>query len=161
MTLNQIFDNVQFGEEYTKNKTIKEEIEKCYDKELDIYYASARARKLSGKIVMTEAEEMKTNRIISKLCTIEDKLEIGKLMSEAYRKMQSVAILEDCKELQNEITKTRKVDANKIDIFGKIIGTAKFFVENYLDADSILKESTNLLLNKTIKNEVSKLNEII
>ena len=161
MTLNQIFDNVQFGEEYTKNKIIKEEIEKCYDKELDIYYASARARNLSGKIVMTEAEEMKTNRIISKLCTIEDKLEIGKLMSEAYRKMQSVAILEDCKELQNEITKTRKVDANKIDVFGKIIGTAKFFVENYLDADSILKESTNLLLNKTIKNEVSKLNEII
>lgn len=161
MTLNQIFNNIQYGEDFTKKQIFKEEIEKCYDSSLDIFYASKRCKELSGKTVMTESEEMKTNRIISKLIAIEDRLETGKLMSEAYRKMQTAAIIEDCKELQREITKTRKVDSNKLETFGKILATAKYFVESNLDDRAVLEASSNPLLNKIISEEVSGIYEII
>lgn len=64
MTVNQIFDTIQYGEEYTKTKALKEEISRCYDEDLSLFYASKRAKELSGKVVMTEAEEQKVNRLI-------------------------------------------------------------------------------------------------
>ena len=67
MTVNQIFDTIQYGEQYTKNKALKESISKFYDEDLDLFYASKRIKELSGKVVMTEGEEQKVNRLISKL----------------------------------------------------------------------------------------------
>lgn len=161
MTLNQIFDNIQYGEKYMKEKALKEAIEKCYDKELDIFYASKRIKELSGNVLMTEAEELKVNRIISKVEVLENKLEVGKTMSEAYRKMQTTALMEDCKALNEEITKSRRVDSKKLEAFGKINGAVKAFVENYVDDKCVLRESTNPLLNKTIRDEIEVIKEVL
>ena len=106
-------------------------------------------------------EELKVNRIISKIEILENKLEIGKTMSEAYRKMQTTALMEDCKSLQNEVTKTRKVDSRKLETFGKILATAKSFVENYIDDKCALVESSNPLLNKIIKEEKEAIKNIL
>ena len=143
------------------NYWFKESIEKCYDKDLDIFYASNRCKELSGNIVMEEAEELKVNRIISKLGILESRLETGKLMSDGYRKMQAAALMEDCKALQNEITKTRKVDSRKLDVFGKILATTKYFVENAIDSATVLENSENPLLNKIISEEKDNIKEVI
>lgn len=153
MTLNQIFDKIQYGEEYTKQKALKENVNKNYDPELALFYASKRIKELSGNTVLSEAEELKVNRVVSKISVIEDRLESGKLMSEAYRKMQATAILEDCKSIMDETTKTRKTDSKKLEAMGKVVGTVKYFVESNLDSKAVLNESSNPLLNKIIKEE--------
>ena len=161
MTVNQIFDTIQYGEQYTKNKALKESISKYYDEDLDLFYASKRAKELSRKIVMSESEEQKMNRLISKLVVIEDRLEDGKVMSDAYRKMQTSAIMDDCKALMEEATKTRKVDSKKLEVFGKVVATAKYFVENNLDDKAALKESANPLFNKIISEEKKAIEEVL
>ena len=161
MTVNQIFDTIQYGEQYTKNKALKESISKYYDEHLDLFYASKRSKELSGKIVMSESEEQKMNRLISKLVVIEDRLEDGKVMSDAYRKMQTSAIMDDCKALMEEATKTRKVDSKKLEVFGKVVATAKYFVENNLDDKAALKESANPLFNKIISEEKKAIEEVL
>lgn len=161
MTVNQIFDTIQYGEQYTKNKALKESISKYYDEDLDLFYASKRVKELSGKIVMSESEEQKMNRLVSKLVVIEDRLEDGKVMSDAYRKMQTSAIMDDCKALMEEATKTRKVDSKKLEVFGKVVATAKYFVENNLDDKAALKESANPLFNKIISEEKKAIEEVL
>lgn len=161
MTVNQIFDTIQYGEQYTKNKALKESISKFYDEDLDLFYASKRIKELSGKIVMTEGEEQKINRLISKLAVIENRLEDGKTMSEAYRKMQTSALMDDCKALMEEATKSRKVDSRKLEIFGKTIATAKYFVDNSLDDKAYLGESKNPLFNKIISEEAKAIEEVL
>ena len=47
MTLKNILDNIQYGEEYSKFKSIKESIENNYDKELNIFYASGRIKDIA------------------------------------------------------------------------------------------------------------------
>lgn len=161
MTLNQIFDTIQYGEEKAKEKALTEEIKNFYDNELGLFYASKRVKKISDSLVLSESEEQKVNRIISKLGVIEDRLENGKIMSSAYKKMQSAAIMEDCQLLAEETTKIRKYDNNKAKAFGRIIATAKYFVENNVDDKAILKESTNLILNKSFKDEEKMFDNII
>lgn len=161
MTVNQIFDTIQYGEQYTKTKALRESITKCYDEDLGLFYASKRLKELSGKRVMTEGEEQKVNRIISKLSVIESRLEEGKTISEAYKKMQSTAIIDDCKALMEEATKSRKNDSSKLEMFGKMIATAKYFVENNLDDKAVLKESTNPLFNKNLSEEEKAIEEIL
>lgn len=153
MTLNQIFDKIQYGEEYAKQKALKEAVMRDYDDELALFYGSKRVRELSGNVVLSETEESKINRVASKMAVVEDRLEAGKLMSEAYKKMQGTAILEDCKSIMEDVTKTRKIDSKKAEVLGKIVGTAKYFVNSCLDNNAVLSESTNPLLNKTIKEE--------
>ena len=161
MNLNQIFDTVQYGEKYMREKALKEDIQKCYDEELDIFYASKRAKQLSGSVALTESEEQKVNRIISKLVVLEDRLETGKLMSDAYRKMQTASIMDDCAALMEEATQTRKVDSRKLNSFASIIASTKYFVEMNLDKNAALKESSNPLFNKMMKEERESLEEIL
>ena len=116
---------------------------------------------MAKEVVVSENEEKKINRIASKLTVLEDRLETGKLMSDAYRKMQTAAVIDDCKALMEEITASRKVDTRKLEVFAKIIGDAKYFVENNLDDKVVLKDSSNLLLNKLIKEEQSNLANIL
>ena len=82
-------------------------------------------------------------------------------MSDAYRKMQTSAIMDDCKALMEEATKTRKVDSKKLEVFGKVVATAKYFVENSLDDKAALKESANPLFNKIISEEKKAIEEVL
>ena len=153
MTLNQIFDNIMYGEKYMKEKAIKEEIERCVDREINLFYASKRAKQLSGKVVMTESEEQKVNRIISKISLLEDRIENGKTMSVAYRKMQTTSIMDDCKLLMEEATKAKKSDLRKIEVLSGIVAATKYFVESQIDESAVLKESSNPLFNKFMSEE--------
>lgn len=161
MTLNEIFTEVQYGKEYAKQKALKENISKYYDEDLSLFYASKRIKDMAKEVVVSENEEKKINRIASKLTVLEDRLETGKLMSDAYRKMQTAAVIDDCKALMEETTASRKVDTRKLEVFAKIIGDAKYFVESNLDDKVVLKDSSNLLLNKLIKEEQSNLANIL
>lgn len=161
MTVNQIFDTIQYGEKYTKEKALKESISKYYDEELGLFYASKRIKNIAKDVVLSESEEQKVNRLTSKFTVLEDRLETGKIMSEAYRKMQTAALMEDCKTLIEGVTATRKVDSRKLEIIGKIVATSKYFVESNLDDKAILKESSNVLLNKIIKEEKESLEKIL
>ena len=161
MTLQNIFDNVQYGEEYSKRKAIKESIEKNYDKDVDIFYASKKIRELSGKTVLSESEEQKVNRLISKLTVMEDRIEANKPMTLSYKKMQSAAIASDCELLFTEATKTKRIDNNKADIFGKMAADAEFFIKTYIDDSICMKESANYIINKSAKEEMSVLEETI
>ena len=161
MTLNNIFDNVQYGEKYFKDKALREEAEKFYDKDVDLYYASKRVKNLSGRIVMTESEEQKVNRIISKLSVLEGRIESGNVMSEAYRKMQTASIADDCKTLTEEVTKARKVDSKKLEVFGKIIAATKYFAKENLDEGIVIKESANPLFNKILNEEINLIEEVV
>ena len=161
MTLNEIFTEVQYGKEYAKQKALKENISKYYDEDLSLFYASKRIKDMANEAVMSESEEKKVNRITSKLMVLEDRLETGKLMSDAYRKMQTAAVIDDCKALMEEATASRKVDTRKLEIFAKIIGDAKYFVENNLDDKVVLKESSNVLFNKLIKEEHDNLVNVL
>lgn len=161
MTLNNILDNIQYGKEYTKEKILREGIEKCYDEELDIFYASTRIKDLSGNIVMDESEEANVNTICSKVQALETRLEKSNPMSEAYRKMQGFAIVESCEHFIDNITKSRKIDTRKAECFGKMIAATEYFVESYIDCKAIFKESSNPLLNKIIKDELKGIESIL
>ena len=160
MTLNQIFDNIMYGEKYMKEKAIKEEIERCVDREINLFYASKRAKQLSGKVVMTESEEQKVNRIISKISLLEDRIENGKTMSVAYRKMQTTSIMDDCKLLMEEATKAKKSDLRKIEVLSGIVAATKYFVESQIDESAVLKESSNPLFNKFMSEERKNIENI-
>jgi len=161
MTLNQIFDTIQYGEEYTKTKALKEDITSKYDKDLDIFYASKRIKELSNKTVLSELEEQKIDRLISKLIVIEDRLEDGKPMSEAYRKMQASIILENCDNLAEEVTKSKKADLRKVETFAKMVAATKYFVENSLDTKAVLKENTNPVYTKHFSEEKKAIENIL
>ena len=160
-TLNTIMDNIRFGEDYTKFKCVKEGLEKRYDSEIGLFYASGRVRDIANNMTLTESEESKINRIITKLKSVENKFENGKLMSEAYRKMEATAIFEDCKALEREVGTARKVDSKKLEGFGKIVAATKFFVESFVDTDAVLSRSENPLLNKFINEETEYITQII
>ena len=161
MTLQNLLDNVQYGEDYTKNKAIKESIEKTYDRDIDVFYASKKIKELSGRVIMTEGEEQKVNRLISKIAIIEDRMEANKPMTVPYKKMQAASIAADCEGLISEATKSRKVESNKLDIFGKMIADAKYFAKMYIDDSICIKESSNPLMNKIMNEESALLEEVI
>lgn len=161
MTLQNIFDNIQYGEDFSKKKAIKESIKKNYDEDLDIFYASKKIRELSGKIVMNESEEQKVNRLISKLGILEDRIESGKMMSESYKKMQAASIADDCEALISEATKGRKIENAKLDAFGKMVADASYFAKSYVDDKVCIKESSNSLFNKAIEEESALIEETL
>lgn len=161
MTLNTLLNQIQYGEEYTKVKIVEESVNRHYDEGTGIFYATGRIKELANKIVLTESEESKVGRMVAKLSTIESKLENGKLMSDAYRKYQATAILEDCKNLFESVEMLRKVDSEKIKGISKIIATAKYFVEENIDANAVLVESKNPLINKYIKEEKGYIEQVL
>ena len=161
MTLNNIFNEIQYGKEYTKFQIVKESVEKNYDEETGIFYATGRIKDLATRLVLTESEESKVGRIIAKLSTIEKKLEDGKLMSEAYRKMQAAAIMEDCRDLVYSVENLKKVDSEKVKGISKIVGTTKYFVECNVDEEAVLYESKNPLINKLVKDEIDYIEQVL
>lgn len=161
MTLNTLLNEIQYGKEYTNLQVVKESVEKNYDAETGIFYATGRIKDLANKIVLTESEETKIGRLVAKLSTIETKLENGKLMSEAYRKYQATAIVEDCASLFSSVEDLRKVDSEKIKNISKIVATTKYFVEENIDADAVFTESKNPLINKYVKDELSYMEQVL
>jgi hypothetical protein len=161
MTLNNILNEIQYGPEYTKFQMVKESVLNSFDDETGIFYASKRIKELSNKIVLEEKEEKIIGRILAKLNVFESKLEEGKVITEAYKKMQATAISEDCTSLVRNIENVKKIDSEKVKNISKIVSTAKYFVESFVDDRVVFLESDNLIINRCIKEDMNCIKQII
>lgn len=161
MTLNNILNEIQYGPEYTKFQIVKESVLNSFDDETGIFYASKRIKELSNKIVLEEKEEKIIGRILAKLNVFESKLEEGKVITEAYKKMQATAISEDCTVLVRNIENVKKIDSEKVKNISKIVSTAKYFVESFVDDRVVFLESDNLIINRCIKEDMNCIKQII
>ena len=161
MTLNNILNEIQYGPEYTKFQIVKESVLNSFDDETGIFYASKRIKELSNKIVLEEKEEKIIGRILAKLNVFENKLEEGKVITEAYKKMQATAISEDCTALVRNIENVKKIDSEKVKNISKIVSTAKYFVESFVDDRVVFLESDNLIINRCIKEDMNCIKQII
>lgn len=161
MTLNSILNEIQYGSEYTKFQAVKESISNSFDDESGIFYASKRIKELSKKIVLEEKEENILGRLLSKISLFENKLEDGKIITDAYKKIQATAISEDCTSLIRGVENLKKVDSEKIKNISKIVSTARYFVENFIDDKTVFAESDNLIMNRIIKEDLKYFEEIL
>lgn len=161
MTLNNILNEIQYGPEYTKFQIVKESVLNSFDDETGIFYASKRIKELSNKIVLEEKEEKIIGRILAKLNVFENKLEEGKIITEAYKKMQATAISDDCTALIRNIENVKKIDSEKVKNISKIVSTAKYFVESFVDDRVVFLESDNLIINRCIKEDINCIKQII
>lgn len=161
-TLQDIFNKVQYGEEYCKFQQVKESIEKNYDKDTDIFHASGRIKDLCRGMTLDEEYERIVDHICNKIETVENRLYNEDIMSPQYKKIQACSILEDCGKIVAKANKrgTYETLPSKQE-FGKIVSTAKYFVETYLDSSAILKESTNTEFNKFIREEDYNIEQVL
>ena len=162
MTIQEIFNTVQYGEEYCNFQTIKESIERNYDKDTDIFHASGRINELTKGMALTEEFEKIIDHITNKCDVVETRLYNEDKMSPNYKKLQACAILEDCNKIISKSNKrgTYATLPGKEE-FAKIVATAKYFVESYLDEEAVLKESTNVEFSRMIKDETYNIEQVL
>ena len=161
MTINEIFKEVEYGKEYCAFETIKESLEKAYDKENDIFYASKRIKDIVKKVALNEDCEKIVNKIINKCEVIEDRIYNEDKMSPQYKKLNSISIYEECEKLNTKASKRAEYATMKGEELGKVIATAKYFVENFLDSETVLKESTNVQFNRFVKDELYNISQVL
>lgn len=161
-TLQDIFNEVQYGKEYCSFQKIKESLERNYDKDTDIFHASGRIRDLCKGVVLNEEYSRIVDHICSKMESVETRLYNEDKMSPQYKKLQAVSILEDCGKIISKANKRGDYETipNK-ENFAKIIGTARYFVESYLDDQAVLKESKNESFNRMIKDEICNIEQVL
>lgn len=161
-TLQDIFNTVRYGEEYCKFQQVKKAIEENYDEDTKIFSASGRIKNLCSCMTLNEEYERIVNHICNKCESVENRLCNEDVMSPQYKKIQAVSILEDCNKITAKANKrgTYETLPSKKE-FAKIVATAKYFVENYLDDKAILKESTNAEFNRFIKEESNYISQVL
>lgn len=161
-TLQSILNEIQYGKSFCEFQTLKEEIEKNYDQDTDIFSASGRINKLVSGLVMEDDFSKIVEHISNKCSIVEEKLYRQDVMSPQYKKIQAVSITEDCNKI---ISKTlRRGDYEKIpskEAFAKIISTAKFFVENYLDDKVVFKECENFEFRTLVNNDLDVIKQVL
>lgn len=161
-TLQDIFNTVQYGEEYCKFQQVKESLERNYDKDTDIFHASGRIQDLCKGVALDEEYEKIVDHLCNKIELVENRLYNEDIMSPQYKKIQAASILEDCNKI---IAKTNKRGTYETlpskKEFAKIVSTAKYFVENYLDNNAILKESSNAEFNKFMREEDYNIEQVL
>lgn len=162
-TLQDIFNKVQYGEDYCKFQQIKESIQNNYDKDTDIFHAAGRIKDLAKGIALNEEYERIVDHLCNKIETVENRLYNEDTMSPQYKKIQAASILEDCNKI---IAKTNKRGTyeeipSKLE-FAKIVSTAKYFVESYLEEnEAVLKESINAEFNKFVREETYNIEQVL
>ena len=113
-------------------------------------------------MTLNEEYERIVNHICNKCESVENRLYNEDVMSPQYQKIQAVSILEDCNKITAKANKrgTYETLPSKKE-FAKIVATAKYFVENYLDDKAILKESNNTEFNRFIKEESNYISQVL
>lgn len=162
MTLQDIFNTVQYGEEYCKFQQIKESIERNYDTETDIFHAAGRIKELCKGMALEEEYEKLIDHICNKIEVVETRLYNEDVMSPQYKKIQATTIVEDLNKIITKSNKrgTYETLPSKLE-FAKIVSTAKYFVENYLDDKVVLKESTNSEFNRFMLDESYNIEQVL
>jgi hypothetical protein len=161
-TLKDIMNTVQYGEDYMSFEKVKKSILENYDKENDIFFASGRIKDIKKTMVVSEEAEKIIDRISTKCDLVEQRIYQGKEISEAYKKIQASAIMEDCNSIIKMVNSRPEYDkiSSKQEL-GQILATAQYFVENTLDDLATINESTNSLFNKYVKDESDKISEVL
>lgn len=162
MTIQNILNEVQYGEEYCKFKMIKESIERNYDKDTDIFHATGRINDLCKGVTLDEEYGRIIEHISNKCESVENRLFAEEVMSPQYKKIQATSIMEDCNKIIAKTNKrgTYETIPSKLE-FAKIIATAKYFTESYLDSEAVLKESTNAEFNRMVKDELYNISQVL
>ena len=162
MTINEIFKEIEYGKEYCLFEATKDSIERAYDKDTDIFYASKRIKDIAKKVALNEEDEKIIDRISNKCEIVEDRLFAETVMSPAYKKLTAATLYEECEKIQNKTKKRGDYAALKgAEALGKIIATTKYFVESYLDDKAILKECDNVQFNRFIKDELYNIEQVL
>jgi hypothetical protein len=162
MTINEIFKEIEYGKEYCLFEATKDSIERAYDKDTDIFYASKRIKDIAKKVALNEEDEKIIDRISNKCEIVEDRLFAETVMSPAYKKLTAATLYEECEKIQNKTKKRGDYAALKgAEALGKIIATTKYFVESYLDDKAILKECYNVQFNRFIKDELYNIEQVL
>lgn len=161
-TLQDIFNEVQYGKEYCKFQQVKESIEKNYDKDTDIFHATGRINDLCKCMTLDEEYEKLVDHICNKIEVVENRLYNEDAMSPQYKKIQATTIMEDLNKIVAKSNKrgTYETLPSKEE-FAKIVSTAKYFVETYLDDKAVLKESTNAEFNKFMREENYNIEQVL
>lgn len=161
-TLQDIFNEVQYGKEYCQFKQIEESLKKNYDKDTDVFHASGRVKDLCKGIALEEEFEKIVDHICNKMELVENRIYNEDTMSPQYKKIQATSIMEDLNKIIVKANKRGSYETlpSKLE-FGKIVATAKYFVENYLDPNAVLKESTNAEFNKFIREETYNIEQVL
>lgn len=162
MTINEIFKEIEYGKEYCLFESTKESLERAYDSETDIFHASERIKDIVKKVALNESEEKIIDKICNKCEVVEDRLFTETKMSPAYKKLTATAIYEECDKITAKTNKRGDYAALKgSEELGKVIATAKYFVENYLDDKAVLRESTNAQFNRFVKDELYNIEQVL
>lgn len=162
MTLNEIFMEEAYGKDYAKFHTIKESLEKNYDKENDIFHASGRIKDITERFVMEEDLSKLVNHITSKCETVENRLFNEESMSKNYKTVMALSITEDCNkiiDLSNKRGTYEKLPSKEG--MAKIVATAKYFSDSYLMEDSCFKKSKSLQFNSMIAEEIKNIEQVL
>jgi hypothetical protein len=161
-TLQDIFNTVQYGEDYCKFEKVKKSILENYDEDTKIFHATGRIRDICKTMALNEEYERIVDHICNKCESVENRLYNEDVMSPQYKKIQATSILEDCNKI---IAKSNKrgdyVTLPGKQEFAKIVATAKYFVENYLSDEAVLKESTNSEFKKFINEETYNIEQVL
>ena len=148
---------------YATHPTTRPIIQRLWnDEDTKIFSASGRIKNLCSCMTLNEEYERIVNHICNKCESVENRLYNEDVMSPQYKKIQAVSILEDCNKITAKANKrgTYETLPSKKE-FAKIVATAKYFVENYLDDKAILKESTNAEFNRFIKEESNYISQVL
>lgn len=162
MTLQDLLNEEQYGKEYCKFQKVKDSIEKNYDKDTDIFHASGRIQEITKGLVMTEDYEKIVDHICNKCELVENRLYNEDKMSPQYKSLQAASILEDCNKIISKADKrgTYETIPSK-EQFAKVVSTAKYFVESYLDGSLKAKKSNNAEFNRLIAEEDSNIEQVL
>lgn len=162
-TLKDIMNDLQYGEGFSKFEKAKKNVLENYDSEGDIFYCNQYIKDIDKYSTITEDAEKFIDRICCKEEAITKRLYDGKDMTMPYKKMQATSILEDCKSIITKYVDSRKEyeEIKSKEELGKMIGAAKFFVENYLDGDAVFTESTNALFNKYVSDSEKEISSVL
>lgn len=162
MTIAEIMKEVMYGKDYCTFETTKESLEKSYDKDSDIFYASKRVSDISNKVVFSEEDNRIVNRIVNKLESVESRIYNEEKMSDSYKKLMTESLYEDCEKFNSEVNKRASYAAMKgKKEIGEIVATVKYFAESYLDDSAVLRESSNLEFNRFIKDEGETIKQVL
>ena len=161
-TVRDVLNSCRYGKEFVETETNKKNILESRDEETGVFLTSQRISDLASKLFMEDCAFAKPiEKMITKFSSIEERLADGKVLSTAYKKMQSVSLNEDYTTLVNLISNRKEY--NKIAdkrALGKILAAANLGIKS-INEEAVLKESENTLFNSYIKEEVIFLNNVL
>jgi len=150
MLLNELLEEVKYGEEYVASKNTIQEIKDLINEDFQLYSVSKRVNNLLKECDMGKEYAKNLARASRNYSDFEDRILSLKESTTIYKRLKANSIIEDINLAITNLEKNPKVlRESNITNLGKIIATLKYAV-------SVLEEGT-----KTIRDTNSILSSII